>query len=82
MARMLGFSEEEKKSISIAQQGGKGMVRGVLGLPSRVVGGLLKADSSSPRASSLQADNQVVILPCIFSSYKLYCFVVCNTRFF
>ena len=71
MARMLGFSDEEKRSIGVAQQGGKSMVRGVLGLPGRVVGGLLKTDSSSPTAASLQTDNQVVILPFCYSFHLI-----------
>ncbi|XP_076903461.1 golgin candidate 4-like isoform X2 [Bidens hawaiensis] len=42
MVRMLGFSEEEKQRIGVAQQGaGKGVVRGVFGLPGRLVGGIL-----------------------------------------
>ena len=42
MVRMLGFSNEDKQRIGVAQQGpGKGVVRGVLGLPGRLVGGIL-----------------------------------------
>ncbi|CAK9134363.1 unnamed protein product [Ilex paraguariensis] len=42
MVRMLGFSDEEKLRIGLAQHGaGKGVVRGVLGLPGRLVGGIL-----------------------------------------
>eukprot|EP00250_Pteridium_aquilinum_P009349 c18611_g1_i1 orf=526-2655(-) len=59
MSRMLGFSEEDKQAIGLAQQGaGKGVVRGVLGLPGRVVGGLLKTGSSSSVVSLSQTDNQ------------------------
>ncbi|MCO5594317.1 hypothetical protein L7F22_048347 [Adiantum nelumboides] len=59
MSRMLGFSEEDKQAIGIAQQGsGKGVVRGVLGLPGRVVGGLLKTGSSPSVMSLSQTDNQ------------------------
>lgn len=59
MARMLGFSDEDKQAIGFAQQGGgKGVVRGVLGLPGRVVGGLLKTGSSSSMPSLSQTDNQ------------------------
>ncbi|XP_010261412.1 PREDICTED: golgin candidate 4 [Nelumbo nucifera] len=46
MVRMLGFSEEDKQRIGVAQQGaGKGVVRGVLGLPGRLVGGILGGSS-------------------------------------
>ncbi|MCI24446.1 golgin candidate 3, partial [Trifolium medium] len=39
---MLGFSDEDKQRIGVAQQGAsKGVVRGVLGLPGRLVGGIL-----------------------------------------
>ncbi|ONK79203.1 uncharacterized protein A4U43_C01F3970 [Asparagus officinalis] len=57
MVRMLGFSEEEKQRIGFAQSAaGKGVVRGVLGLPGRLVGGIL--GGSSPEASSHASDNQ------------------------
>ncbi|KAG2260857.1 hypothetical protein Bca52824_080151 [Brassica carinata] len=47
MVRMLGFSEEDKERIGVAQQGGgKGVVRGVLGLPGRFVGGILGGKSA------------------------------------
>lgn len=43
MARMLGFSEEEKQRVGLAQQGGQGgVMRGMLGFSGRLVGGLLK----------------------------------------
>ena len=58
MVRMLGFSEEDKKRIGFAQNAaGKGVVRGVLGLPGRFVGGIL--GGSSPEASSHTSENQV-----------------------
>ncbi|KAG9448431.1 hypothetical protein H6P81_014559 [Aristolochia fimbriata] len=51
MVRMLGFSEEDKRRIGFAQQGaGKSVVRGVLGLPGRLVGGIL--GGNSPEASA------------------------------
>ncbi|KAG1367731.1 Golgin candidate 4 [Cocos nucifera] len=58
MVRMLGFSEEEKQRIGFAQHSaGKGVVRGVLGLPGRLVGGIL--GGSSPEASShIPSENQ------------------------
>ncbi|XP_073278077.1 golgin candidate 4-like [Primulina huaijiensis] len=57
MVRMLGFSDEDKQRIGIAQQGaGKGVVRGVLGLPSRLVGGIL--GGSSAEASTAMSDDQ------------------------
>ncbi|KAL0426062.1 UNVERIFIED_CONTAM: Golgin candidate 4 [Sesamum radiatum] len=47
MVRMLGFSDEDKQRIGLAQQGvGKGVVRGVLGLPGRLVGGILRSGSA------------------------------------
>ncbi|KAI5061017.1 hypothetical protein GOP47_0023522 [Adiantum capillus-veneris] len=59
MSRMLGFSEEDKQVIGLAQQSSsKGVVRGVLGLPGRVVGGLLKTGSSPSVMSLSQTDNQ------------------------
>ncbi|XP_042465532.1 golgin candidate 4-like isoform X1 [Zingiber officinale] len=58
MARMLGFSDEDKQRIGIAQHAaGKGVVRGVLGLPGRLVGGIMRG--SSPETSSqVASDNQ------------------------
>ncbi|XP_038972648.1 golgin candidate 4 isoform X2 [Phoenix dactylifera] len=58
MVRMLGFSEEEKQRIGFAQHSaGKGVVRGVLGLPGRLVGGIL--GGSSPETSShASSENQ------------------------
>lgn len=42
MVRILGFSEEDKQRIGFAQHAaGKGVVRGVLGLPRSLVGGIL-----------------------------------------
>ncbi|KAK9145192.1 hypothetical protein Sjap_005095 [Stephania japonica] len=56
MVRMLGFSEEDKQRIGLAQQGvGKGVVRGVLGLPGRLVGGIL--GGSSEASSHLHSEN-------------------------
>ncbi|KAH7658242.1 GRIP domain-containing protein [Dioscorea alata] len=58
MVRMLGFSEEEKQRIGLAQQGaGKGVVRGVLGLPGRLVGGII-GGSSHETPSGSSSDNQ------------------------
>ncbi|KAJ8748973.1 hypothetical protein K2173_013412 [Erythroxylum novogranatense] len=55
MVRMLGFSDEDKQRIGIAQQGGRGVVRGVLGLPGRLVGGIL-GGSSTDANSNLASD--------------------------
>ncbi|XP_078428971.1 golgin candidate 4-like [Wolffia australiana] len=53
MVRMLGFSEEEKRRISSAQQAaGKGVVRGVLGLPGRLVGGIVGGSRDSSHSTS------------------------------
>ncbi|QCE02649.1 hypothetical protein DEO72_LG8g664 [Vigna unguiculata] len=58
MVRMLGFSEEDKQRIGGAQQGaGKGVVRGVLGLPGRLVGGILGGNSTESAANA-GSDNQ------------------------
>ncbi|KAG5021806.1 hypothetical protein JHK85_018148 [Glycine max] len=60
MVRMLGFSDEDKQRIGGAQQGsGKGVVRGVLGLPGRLVGGIL-GGSSTDAAANAGSDNQVI----------------------
>lgn len=62
MVRMLGFSDEDKQRIGVAQQGaGKGVVRGVLGLPVRLVGGIL-GSASSEASSSMTSENQVTLL--------------------
>lgn len=59
MVRMLGFSDEDKQRIGVAQQGaGKGVVRGVLGLPGRLVGGIL-GGSSAEAQSNMASENQV-----------------------
>ncbi|KAL6126246.1 hypothetical protein ACLB2K_074297 [Fragaria x ananassa] len=51
MTRMLGFTDEDKQRIGVAQ-GGKGVVRGVLGLPGRLVGGILGGNSAGGSASA------------------------------
>ncbi|XP_023639487.1 golgin candidate 4 isoform X1 [Capsella rubella] len=64
MVRMLGFSEEDKQRIGLAQQGaaGKGVVRGVLGLPGRLVGGILGGGGggggSAESHPNIASDNQ------------------------
>ncbi|GFP91468.1 golgin candidate 4 [Phtheirospermum japonicum] len=58
MVRMLGFSEEEKQRIGVAQQGAaKGVVRGVLGFPGRLVGGILGGGTAGAQAT-MASDNQ------------------------
>ncbi|KAJ6328717.1 hypothetical protein OIU77_010409 [Salix suchowensis] len=57
MVRMLGFSDEDKQRIGVAQQGGKGVVRGVLGLPGRLVGGILGGSAAGVQMN-LASDNQ------------------------
>ncbi|GFY97384.1 golgin Putative 4 [Actinidia rufa] len=58
MVRMLGFSDEDKQRIGAAQQGtGKGVVRGVLGLPGRLVGGIWGGGSAEANAN-MASDNQ------------------------
>ncbi|KAJ3709364.1 hypothetical protein LUZ61_013069 [Rhynchospora tenuis] len=52
MVRMLGFSEEDKQRIGVAQTtAGKGVVRGVLGLPGKLVGGILGGSHPSTHPS-------------------------------
>ncbi|CAI8607609.1 unnamed protein product [Vicia faba] len=53
MVRMLGFSDEDKQRISVAQQGAsKGVVQGVLRLPGRLVGGILGGSSTEVVATA------------------------------
>lgn len=54
---MLGFTDEDKQRIGVAQ-GGKGVVRGVLGLPGRLVGGILGGNSAGGSANAA-SDNHV-----------------------
>lgn len=62
MVRMLGFSDEDKQRIGVAQQGaGKGVVRGVLGLPGRLVGGILGGGSAGSPLN-MASENQVIVL--------------------
>lgn len=62
MVRMLGFSDEDKQRIGGAQQGaGKGVVRGVLGFPGRLVGGILGGGSPEGHAN-MASDNQVIFV--------------------
>ncbi|KAJ6710396.1 VESICLE TETHERING-LIKE PROTEIN putative-RELATED [Salix koriyanagi] len=68
MVRMLGFSDEDKQRIGVAQLGGKGVVRGVLGLPGRLVGGILGGNVADGQ-TNLASDNQICGL--IFYSRKL-----------
>lgn len=70
---MLGFSDEDKQRIGIAQQGaGKGVVRGVLGLPGRLVGGIMGGGSTE--APTTMASEDQVVLSVIFSGspYSLF----------
>ncbi|XP_024996164.1 golgin candidate 4 isoform X3 [Cynara cardunculus var. scolymus] len=58
MVRMLGFSEEDKQRIGLAQQGaGKSVVRGVFGLPGRLVGGIL-GGAPADNPANVASDNQ------------------------
>jgi hypothetical protein len=62
MVRMLGFSDEDKQRIGAAQQvAGKGVVRGVLGLPGRLVGGILGGGSAESPANAA-SENHVIFL--------------------
>lgn len=58
MVRMLGFTEEDKQRIGLAQQvASKGVVRGVLGLPGRLVGGIL-GSGPSEASPPIPSENQ------------------------
>ncbi|KAF3789765.1 Golgin candidate 3 [Nymphaea thermarum] len=57
MVRMLGFSDEDKKRIGFLLAGGKGVARGVWGLPGRLVGGILGGNSAAP--VHVPSDNQI-----------------------
>ncbi|CAM6086936.1 unnamed protein product [Calypogeia fissa] len=58
MVRMLGFSEEDKRRVGLAQQvASRGYVRGVLGLPGRFVGGII-GSASSDSLSLPSTDNK------------------------
>lgn len=71
IVRMLGFSDEDKQRIGVAQQGaGKGVVRGVFGLPGRLVGGIL-GGSSTEAAANAGSDNQVTCSHLVFLPWKL-----------
>ncbi|GFY83217.1 golgin Putative 4 [Actinidia rufa] len=62
MVRMLGFSDEDKQRIGGARQGtGKGVVRGVLGLPGWLVGGILGGGSTEANGN-MASENQVSFL--------------------
>ena len=49
MVHILQFSDEEKQRIGVAQQG---VVRGVLGLPGHLVGGILGGGSVESAATA------------------------------
>ncbi|XP_048493964.1 golgin candidate 4 isoform X2 [Beta vulgaris subsp. vulgaris] len=58
MVRMLGFSDDDKQRIGASQQGaGKGVVRGVLGFPGRLVGGIM-GGSSAGTPANMASDDQ------------------------
>ena len=69
MVRMLGFSEEDKQRIGFAQNNaGKGVVRGVLGLPGRLVGGIVGGGTSgkSTQASQDSQVGSICLIPFFF----------------
>ena len=72
MVRMLGFSDEDKQRIGIAQQGGKGVVRGVLGLPGRLVGGIL-GSGSSEASSNMKSEDQACLHLFAMILFNSYC---------
>lgn len=73
MVRMLGFSDEDKQRIGIAQQGaGKGVVRGVLGLPGRLVGGIMGGGSAEAPTTMASEDQVVLSVTFSGSPYSLF----------
>ena len=61
MVRMLGFSDEDKQRIGVAQQGaGKGVVRGVLVLPGRLISGIWGGSNSAEINTNMVSENQVL----------------------
>lgn len=82
MVRMLGFSDEDKQRIGIAQQGaGKGVVRGVLGLPGRLVGGILGGNSTDAHAN-MSSENQVNFLCLSGFCFDFNAWIFCYCRWF
>lgn len=72
MVRMLGFSDEDKQRIGVAQQGAStGVVRGVLRLPGRLVGGIL-GGSLTEAAANAGSDNQVISSHLFFLHWGLF----------
>ncbi|PKA64323.1 Golgin candidate 4 [Apostasia shenzhenica] len=58
MVRMLGFSNEDKQRVGFTQHStGKGIVRGVLGLPGRLVGGII-GGGTAEASSSVRSESQ------------------------
>lgn len=77
MVRMLGFSDEDKRRIGLAQQAsGKTAVRGVLGLPGRLVGGILGGRSSEVSPVDMQSETQVPFSRPCFHLILIFMFLV------
>lgn len=76
MVRMLGFSEEDKRRVGLAQQNARsgGMVRGVFGVPSRIVGGILGSSDSDTSSLAAPGENSVCVFltPAIFLVNSLW----------
>lgn len=70
MVRMLGFSEEDKRRVGMAQQNarGGGMVRSVFGVPGRIVGGILGSSDSETSPRTAPGENQVCNFLLLFNS--------------
>ena len=67
MVRMLGLSEEDKQRIGSAQSNaGKSVVRGVLGLPGRLVGGIVGGNSAGKSTHASQDNQEVFFVPFLF----------------
>ena len=78
---MLGFSDEDKQRIGGAQQGtGKGVVRGVLGLPGRLVGGIWGGGSAEANAN-MASDNQVSFTSSMIVNRHSRCFCMFFIQF-
>lgn len=73
MVRMLGFSDEDKQRVGVAQQGaGKSVVRGVLGIPGRFVGGIIGSRAPEESHSDVASDQVISCQqPCYILSLSL-----------
>lgn len=74
MVRMLGFTEEDKRRVGMAQQNarGGGMVRSVFGVPGRIVGGILGSSDPGTSPPATPGENQVFSYLILLGFRNLY----------